>query len=233
MRVPVTLTLEKEVYEASKPLIEQKRLSPVVNDLLKNLLLTGLISEENIIKVGKAKAANLEASAEKWRTEFYENATSNGVLNSWVEGLNTNQLNYWLDKIGFPNKEMALKYVQRRLDLNEASEEEEEEQPEKEADMLNNEHFGNAFVDCSSLIVEASVMQQGHSEYFYNFSVAIYSEHTHKLIHSMTWHGLKGEQVEQLKTVVGSAEFISNEEIERNAELDALEASEEEEAARE
>lgn len=125
MRVPVTITLEKQVYEAATPLIEQRRLSVVANDLLKNLLLTGLINEENIIKVGKAHKENLESSTEKWREEFYQNATTNGVVNSWIDKLNDNQLNYWLGKLGFPNKEMAVTYLTRRCELEQASEEEE------------------------------------------------------------------------------------------------------------
>lgn len=114
-KINVTISLDSDVAEACQPLMIERKLSPTINLFLRNLLLKGKATPENVVELSGEARKPLEQKRDFARTELLKNARGS----RWIGDRSLRQRLYWINKCGFKDWEDLVRWVNAELVKNE------------------------------------------------------------------------------------------------------------------
>jgi len=107
----LTVTIDTDVAKACQPLIQQRQLSKIVNELLRNLVLNGDTSQEKVIAIAEEARKPLEQKRDQAREELLLNAA--GVR--WIGDRSIRQQGYWVGRCGFKDWDGLVRWVRAEV----------------------------------------------------------------------------------------------------------------------
>ena len=110
-KITISVTIEPDVLEACQPLIDKRQLSPVINEMLKKLVLNGDTSQENVIAIAEEARKPLEQKRDQAREELLVNARGA----RWLGDRSIRQRGYWVGRCGFKDWEVLVRWVRAEV----------------------------------------------------------------------------------------------------------------------
>jgi len=110
-KVTISVTIENDVLEACQSLIDKRQLSPVINEMLRNLVLSGDTSQDKVIAIAEEARKPLERKRDDARAELLVNAKGA----RWIRDRSLRQRSYWVGRCGFGDWDELTRWCNKEL----------------------------------------------------------------------------------------------------------------------